>query len=165
MICPYCGSQIADDNTFCPHCGGPQKEDEKKTAYGYHSGGPESDSRYHSSRPESDGRYHSGGPEINGRNNSAYTSGSSYTNTSNSNAPAYQKFNGMCIAGFVLSFFVSILGLIFSAVGYKQATDRNEGGRGLAIAGLILSIVFICVKIITYFASGCLACSMYGWYL
>ena len=56
---------------------------------------------------------------------------------------AEQEWSGMAIAGFVLSFlwFLSILGLIFSIIGMKQTKDNKKKGRGLAIAGLVISIV------------------------
>ena len=48
--------------------------------------------------------------------------------------------NGLAIAGFVLSFASSILGLIFSILGLNEAKKTNNG-RGLAIAGIIISVV------------------------
>lgn len=52
-----------------------------------------------------------------------------------------QKTNGMAIAGFVLSFFCGLLGLIFSAVALSQIGKTGEGGKGLAIAGIVISVV------------------------
>ena len=49
--------------------------------------------------------------------------------------------NGMAIAGFVCSFFFQILGLIFSIIGLCQIKNSGENGRGLAIAGIIISSV------------------------
>lgn len=49
--------------------------------------------------------------------------------------------NGMATAGFILAFFVPILGLIFSIIGVKKASQFNGNGRGLAIAGIIISVV------------------------
>lgn len=51
------------------------------------------------------------------------------------------KYNGMAIAGFVLSFFVPILGLIFSSVGMSKTKKIGQKGYGLAVAGLVISIV------------------------
>lgn len=62
--------------------------------------------------------------------------------------PAATGTNGMAIAGFVLSFFCSLLGLIFSIIGLNQTKQRNQGGRGLAIAGIIISIVSILIAIV-----------------
>jgi hypothetical protein len=53
------------------------------------------------------------------------------------------RTSGMAIAGFVLSFFCGLLGLIFSCIGYSEC--KNSGGavtgQGLAIAGIIISIL------------------------
>ena len=150
MICKYCGSNISDEALFCPNCGGPQKDEEKekKTSYEYQSGGAESASRSYSEKQ------------------STYSSGYEYTNdaSSNNSIEIHQKINGMCIAGFVLSLFFSILGLIFSAIGMKQADERGEGGKGLAIAGLVISIVFLSIKLIGTMTGGCAACSLFNFY-
>lgn len=62
--------------------------------------------------------------------------------------PAPTRTNGMAIAGFVLSFFCSPLGVIFSAVGISQVNrDPSQGGKGLAIAGLVISIVSMVIGI------------------
>lgn len=51
--------------------------------------------------------------------------------------------NGMAIAGFVLSFFVSALGLVFSIIGLNKSKELNGKNRGLALAGIIISAVGI----------------------
>lgn len=57
--------------------------------------------------------------------------------------------NGMAITGFVLSFFCWPLGIIFSAIGLNQTSKNpNQGGRGLAIAGLVLSLIAVVGTII-----------------
>jgi hypothetical protein len=59
------------------------------------------------------------------------------------------KTNGMAIAGFVCSLFCWPLGLIFSIMGMSQTSkDPSQGGRGLAIAGLIISIVSVVLTFI-----------------
>jgi len=64
--------------------------------------------------------------------------------------PGYQpqRTNTMAILGLVFAFVFSPLGVVFSAIGLKQVKERREGGRGLALAGLILSIVFILLGIL-----------------
>ena len=53
----------------------------------------------------------------------------------------------MAITGFVTSFFCGVLGIVFSAIGLSQTgKDPNQGGRGLAIAGLIISIVSLVIS-------------------
>ena len=60
------------------------------------------------------------------------------------------RSNGFAVAGFILSFFVPLLGLIFSAIGIGKANQLNGKGRGLAIWGLVLSILSMVVAIIVY---------------
>ncbi len=58
-----------------------------------------------------------------------------------------ERTNGMAIAGFVLSFFIFILGIVFSAIGYVKSKECNSG-RGLAIAGLVISVTMTVLCII-----------------
>ncbi len=58
-------------------------------------------------------------------------------------APVATRTSGMAIAGFVLSFFCGLLGLIFSCIGYSEC-KKSQGqvtGEGLAIAGIVISIL------------------------
>ena len=75
-----------------------------------------------------------------------------------------QKTNGMAIAGFVLSLLccTSLLGIIFSAVGLNQINkDPSQGGKGLALAGLILGILgFIAGIIYVVFYSALLGAAI-----
>jgi hypothetical protein len=66
-------------------------------------------------------------------------------------APGPQRTNVMAILGLVFAFIFSPLGIIFSAIGLSQTKKRGEGGRGLAIAGLILSIVFLLISLVVFF--------------
>jgi hypothetical protein len=59
-----------------------------------------------------------------------------------------QRTNTMAILGLVFAFVFTPLGLVFSAIGLKQVKERRENGRGLALAGLILSIVFILLGVL-----------------
>src|SRR5262245_33495293 len=54
-----------------------------------------------------------------------------------------ERTSGMAIAGFVLSFFCGLLGLIFSIIGLNQINNSGGrlGGKGLAIAGIVISVV------------------------
>ena len=61
--------------------------------------------------------------------------------------------NGMAIAGFVLAFFCTPLGIVFSAIGLSQTNRTGQSGRGLAIAGLVISIVSIVVGIAIFVAT------------
>ena len=64
------------------------------------------------------------------------------------------RTSGMAIAGFVLSFFCTILGLIFSILGYNECR-QSKGivkGQGLAVAGICISIVNMLLGIVYYAA-------------
>jgi hypothetical protein len=73
-------------------------------------------------------------------------------------APYYRpSHNGMAIAGFVCSFFVPLLGLIFSWVALAgMGRTGNEEGKGLAIAGLIISIVLLALGLL--YCAGVMTC-------
>ena len=62
--------------------------------------------------------------------------------------PQQQESNGLAIAGFVLSFFFPLVGLILSIVGYSKAKYLNNSGKGLALAGIIISSIAIVTAII-----------------
>jgi peptidyl-prolyl cis-trans isomerase B (cyclophilin B) len=49
----------------------------------------------------------------------------------------------MAIASFVCAFFCSPLGIIFGHVALSQIKKTNEGGKGLATAGLVISYLAI----------------------
>lgn len=57
--------------------------------------------------------------------------------------------NGMALAGFIFSFIFPVLGIIFSAVGIGNANKRpDKKGQGLAVAGLIISILNLLIAFI-----------------
>jgi len=65
------------------------------------------------------------------------------------------KYNGMAIAGFVISIvnifcmgFLFLFGLIFSIIGLVQTSSSRDLGKGLAIAGIILSALFTVLFIV-----------------
>ena len=56
--------------------------------------------------------------------------------------------NGFAIASLVTAFFCSPLGLIFGLVARSQIKRTGQSGDGLALAGIILSVVFFIVGIL-----------------
>lgn len=60
------------------------------------------------------------------------------------------RTSGLAIAGFVLSFFIGILGLIFSVLGYNEVKRSNGAvkGQGLAIAGIVISIITTLIMVL-----------------
>jgi hypothetical protein len=66
-----------------------------------------------------------------------------------------QSYNGYAIAGFVLALTFPLLGVIFSWIALNgMKSSGNEEGRGLALAGMIISIVFLslgCLMMLAWF--------------
>ncbi len=56
-------------------------------------------------------------------------------------APA--ETNGFAITGLVLAFLMAPVGFVFSVIGLIVAARRGQKGKGLAITGLIVSIVIM----------------------
>lgn len=63
-------------------------------------------------------------------------------------SPKGNNSNGMATAGFVLSFFVPLLGLIFSILGLKKVKETNTG-KGLSTAGIIISSIALFITLIS----------------
>ena len=61
--------------------------------------------------------------------------------------PVSTGTNGMAIASLVCAFFCTPLGLIFGFIALSQVKQSGQGGRGLAIAGIVISIVGLVIGI------------------
>jgi len=55
------------------------------------------------------------------------------------------RWNGLAIAGFILSFLISLVGLILSIIALNQINKSGgmQKGKGLALAGIIISALSI----------------------
>lgn len=73
--------------------------------------------------------------------------GQSTTRSANQNA----DWNSLCIVGFIVSFFFSVVGLILSVIGYKQVLQSGEKGKELGLAGIVISSVKLAISIIIIF--------------
>ncbi len=64
------------------------------------------------------------------------------------------RTSGLAIAGFVCSFFCSLLGLILSILGYNECAKSNGAvkGKGFAIAGMVISGTLFIVGILAAIA-------------
>ena len=65
--------------------------------------------------------------------------------------------NGLAIASLVLGilwlfWLGSLVGLILGVVALKQIKSRNQGGRGIAIAGVVLGIVGLVLFVVVLIA-------------
>ena len=68
--------------------------------------------------------------------------------------------DGFAVAGFILSLVsilccggTSFLGLIFSIIGLVNCNNTGKGGKGLAIAGIVLSAIIL-ILIVLFYALG-----------
>ncbi|MCL2869454.1 DUF4190 domain-containing protein [Candidatus Saccharibacteria bacterium] len=64
--------------------------------------------------------------------------------------------NVLAILGFIFAFLMPLIGLILSIIGLVKSKQKTGKGKGLAIAGIIISIVWgiiVCVLSIFVFAS------------
>lgn len=64
----------------------------------------------------------------------------------------YQKWNTLCIIGFVLSFLVPIIGLVLSIVALVQINHSGEKSKGMAIAGIVISAISSILSVILVIA-------------
>lgn len=60
-----------------------------------------------------------------------------------SNAAPVQRTNGLAIAALVTSFFIGVLGIILGFIAMNQIKKSGEGGRGMALAGVIIGFVSV----------------------
>ena len=80
-------------------------------------------------------------------------------------APAKKKVNGLAVAGFIISLVgmfcfgivCGILSVIFCAIALKQIPAKNQGGKGLAVAGLIIGILDLALLVVSWLACGAVA--------
>lgn len=124
MFCQHCGKQIEDDATFCPNCGAkvgsaPAPQGEKDEFFKDVPAPAPVQQQQQQPVPQQ---------------------------TYQAQQPA--KSNTLAMVGFIMSFFVAIAGLICSIIGLKQCNQTGEGGRGLAIAGIIISAVSMFMTLI-----------------
>lgn len=61
--------------------------------------------------------------------------------------PVVECSNDMATAGLVFAFLIPLLGLIFSLIGLQRAKQYNGKGQGLAIAGLVISLLGMLVGV------------------
>lgn len=60
------------------------------------------------------------------------------------------KTNTLAIIALVASFFVSIVGIVLGHIALNQIKTTGEGGRGLAIAALVIGYVAVAFTVIIF---------------
>lgn len=63
------------------------------------------------------------------------------------NDGAKPKLNTCAVVGFIFSFLMWIVGLIVSIIALVQINKRHERGKGLAIAGIVISVIMAVVSV------------------
>lgn len=142
MFCRNCGKRLDDGDIICPQCGVPVNPTEQAA----NTTGP-------SENPSPDnGNNQYNAPNYNSQQyygNQNYSA--PYSNYS-SNPYAYKdRSNPIAIIGFILSFFVTVAGLVCSIIGYNRAVKEGLDNKGLALAGIIISAVSMALSFILYF--------------
>ncbi|WP_158864256.1 DUF4190 domain-containing protein [Leifsonia sp. AG29] len=67
-------------------------------------------------------------------------------------AAAEPRWNTMSIVAFIVTFFVSIVGIILGFIALSQIKRTGERGRGLALAAVILGFASIVLTVISIIA-------------
>lgn len=49
--------------------------------------------------------------------------------------------NAIAVVGFVFSFLIALVGLVCSIIGYRKSVNEGAPYKGLALAGIVISIV------------------------
>ena len=73
-----------------------------------------------------------------------------YSNNSSTTQTVYvqSQTNIMAVLGLIFAFIFPLLGIIFSCIGLGFARDNNGNGKGIAQAGLWISIIWIVLVVI-----------------
>lgn len=74
------------------------------------------------------------------------------TNQASTNATGPKpKTNGLAIAAIILAFLFPLIGLILGIVALSQIKKNKEGGKGLAVASIVISVVIMVAGLLTFF--------------
>ena len=65
---------------------------------------------------------------------------------------AQDKTNVLSIIGLVSAFFIPLVGLVLSSIGLAQINKRGEKGKGLAISGIVASVVIGLAQLVIFIA-------------
>jgi len=123
MFCYHCGKELDDRAVFCPHCGTVINEDALKAAKEAQAKAEEKDEFFDAPPTPKPAQ------------------------PVQQNAPA-KTTNTLALVGFILSFFVPLAGFICSIIGLTKCKNFNGNGKGLAIAGIVISCVSFVLNLI-----------------
>lgn len=145
MYCTNCGAKNTDEHAFCSNCG----TELKKDVSGVHTS--EATQQNPAVPPATPMPYQQG---VQNPYTGPQQAHNPYIDNSQGQVQT-PKFNGMSIAGFVLSccsiilmsegigFICMILGLVFSILGLVSKNKAKSRGKGFAIAGIAISGAYL----------------------
>ena len=140
-FCENCGTQLGDGVRFCPNCGAQVAQNARQAQ-------TDTQAAAQTAQPETTAQ--AAVPPA--ANTAEKTVGTQEPLHATVVTP---KTNGFAVAGFVLGIcsilfgwlccfnITSVLGLVFSIIGLCQIGGKKGSGKGLAVAGLVLSILSI----------------------
>lgn len=135
-FCSNCGQELKENVNFCPNCGNSLKKEDNVDN--------NSEIKFFSKNDETNNNLNDDNYKTNCNLNS---------NSSDVNA----KSNMFAIIGFTLSLcsfitvgLTSFWGLIFSIIGLVNSKKYEKSGKGFAIAGIIISLLFLIMLIAFY---------------
>lgn len=152
MKCSYCGNEVDNNFKFCPACGAKLEED-KVTS--------EKNISLIKAMVSAEAEKTETQPEQPAENKTVEVKPTENVVDSGFMPP---KSGGFSIAGFVLalcSIFTSyltfpcaVVGLVFSCIGLSRCAKGTGSKRGLAVAGMVISIIILSLMLINavYFA-------------
>ena len=140
-FCKNCGAQIEDAAKFCPTCGtaAASAAQQPQNAAPYQA--QNNAQQYQQTPPQNQQQYRQQTPPPN-QQYQPYNNAGATTNVF-----AIIGFVGSLLSGAVFyygySLYVGIAALILSIIGSVQTKRRYQKGRGMAVAGIIISILTI----------------------
>lgn len=190
MFCSNCGKEVDDAAVKCPYCGEsisdaantvtepaaetPAVEDiapETNAAADAtdagstaSDGGQQAQGQYQGQYGQGYGQYGQGYGQYGqgyGQYGQGYNPYEQGYNQYQYQPPQKKGENGMAIAGLVLAFFFPLVGLILSCLGLKQSKTMDDEGKGISIAGIVISslglVVYLALIIYAIIAAAMVA--------
>ena len=143
MFCSKCGREIPDDTKICGYCGAPSQGEWQKTEYN------QTQNVYGEPKANYSGQggsYQSGYSQNTGYGTPQNMDGGSTGFAIASMILGIVAILMMCcVPSFWLKTIVAVLGLVFGIISLQ---NKNNAGRGMAIAGIICSGIAMVVYVI-----------------
>ncbi len=169
MYCQYCGKELMD-NEAC-NCPGAASQQQTQPQQGQQYQQPNGQQQYQPANEEqnSQQQYQQSGQD----GQQQYQAPPQQNNQQYQQQPQSGPVNGMAIGSFIVSIlalvfafipFMTIIGLIlsilavvFSSIASRQIAENGGGGKGFAVAGMVIGIILLIINLIgVIFMASCL---------